>query len=124
MFGPLLLCEADQRLVLEGGELQRQLSVREADKGPYLERTTKVGSYASNKLGLYDMHGNVWQWCADLYDPKETEVGASHRVFRGSCWDGRGTVCQAAGRGALKPSSRKFDLGLRLARVPSAPAGK
>jgi formylglycine-generating enzyme required for sulfatase activity len=95
-----------------------------ADMGPNLERTTKVGSYASNKLGVYDMHGNVWQWCADLYDPKGTEVGASFRVFRGGCWRVYGSYCQAAERSAFTPSFRHFNLGLRLARVPSAPAGK
>ena len=89
------------------------------EKGSYLERPTKVGSYAPNKLGLYDMHGNVWQWCSDLYDPS-----ASSRVYRGSCWYPNGGYCQAAYRFARTPSRRNNYLGLRLARVPSVPVGK
>jgi formylglycine-generating enzyme required for sulfatase activity len=83
------------------------------EKGPFLERTTKVGSYAPNKLGLYDMHGNVWQWCEDLYDPK-----GSDRVFRGGSWNLDGTLCQAADRNGFAPTVRDFHFGFRLARVP------
>jgi formylglycine-generating enzyme required for sulfatase activity len=87
------------------------------EKGPDLGRPTKVGSYAPNKLGLYDMHGNVWQWCEDQYDPK---VRGSLRVIRGGCWVASGlggTGCEAALRGRGLP--RGFNgLGLRLARVP------
>ncbi len=91
------------------------------EKGPYLGRPSRVGAYPSNKLGLCDMHGNVWQWCADLDDPK---AGASNRVFRGSGWFNFGEHCRAADRYALAPSHRSSALGLRLARVPSAQAGK
>ncbi len=81
-------------------------------KGPNLGRTTKVGSYAPNKLGLYDMHGNVWQWCEDVYDNK-----GPNRVFRGGCWGGFGQFCRAAARGSNTPSLRGSHVGLRLARV-------
>ena len=84
-----------------------------ADKGPYLGRTTKVGSYAPNKVGLYDMHGNVWQWCEDLW-----EKGASFRVGRGGSWILDAGHCRAANRLKDEAGSRGHDFGFRLARVP------
>ncbi len=84
-----------------------------ADRGPFLGRTTKVGSYAPNKVGLYDMHGNLWQYCEDLY-----EEGASLRVNRGGCWQGDAGDCRAAIRGRVIPGNRYGILGFRLVRVP------
>jgi formylglycine-generating enzyme required for sulfatase activity len=83
-------------------------------KGPFLGRPKVVGSYAPNKLGLYDMHGNVWQWCEDLLSP-----AGSDRVFRGGCWCFYGQSCRAANRRFIAPSFRYYSLGFRLARVPS-----
>jgi formylglycine-generating enzyme required for sulfatase activity len=83
------------------------------EKGPCLGRTTKVGSYAPNKLGLYDMQGNVVQWCEDLYDPKD-----SFRVIRGGGYCGGGGGCRAASRFGIPQNVRDDFLGFRLARVP------
>jgi len=93
-----------------------QLLPEQANFNQVLKRTCKVGSYKPNRLGLYDMHGNVWEWCEDLYDPKE--AGASPRVSRGGCWINDSGHCRAAYRNAHPPSPRIISLGLRVARVP------
>jgi formylglycine-generating enzyme required for sulfatase activity len=89
-----------------------------------LKRTCKVGSCRPNALGLYDMHGNVWEWCddrtVDTRNLLHLEKGESQRVERGGCWhDGPGSPfrCTSA-RISFPPTHRVNDHGLRLARVP------
>src|SRR5262249_20066917 len=68
-----------------------------APKGKFLQRPTRVGGYPPNKLGLCDMHGNVWQWCADAYED------GSVRVLRGGGWRDSGTFCRAVSRSGYAP---------------------
>jgi formylglycine-generating enzyme required for sulfatase activity len=81
-------------------------------------RTCKVGSYKPNRLGLHDMHGNVWEWCDDLFDP-EDPARDSLRAIRGGCWVDDSGNCRAANGHATAPSVRSHYFGLRVARVPS-----
>ncbi|HEX4071600.1 MAG TPA: SUMF1/EgtB/PvdO family nonheme iron enzyme, partial [Planctomycetaceae bacterium] len=93
--------------------------------GNGLNRTCKVGSYEPNRLGLYDMHGNVWEWCDDA-DPR-MEDGAHLRVMRGGGWYNPSKFCEAAFRDVRPPwVPRHFrndhGIGLRVARVRTAAA--
>ncbi|HVS35083.1 MAG TPA: formylglycine-generating enzyme family protein, partial [Gemmataceae bacterium] len=89
-----------------------QLPFGNAPKGKFLGRTTRVGAYPPNKLGLCDLHGNMFQWCNDLLP------GGSVRVSRGGSWVNRGSGCRAANRFLFAPTFRNYDFGVRLARVP------
>jgi len=101
--------------------LDKPANTLPADRANFVEtglkRTCKVGSYPPNRLGLYDMHGNVWEWCAD---EMPAGLGASQRVFRGGGWSSPSVSCRAANRPVSTPSYRDHILGMRLARVPSA----
>ena len=95
-----------------------------ADKGPYLGRTVKVGTYAPNAFGLYDMHGNVWQWCQDYYDvtsnlnmPGSTHVDNAPRVVRGGNWNEAGGRCRSSIRGGVDPGYGGGDSGNRYGMV-------
>ena len=86
--------------------------------------TAIVGSYAPNAWGLYDMHGNVWEWCLDWYqaaleggdDPDGADSG-SNRVVRGGRWKSPASYCRSAYRGSNDPSNRGSSLGFRLVRT-------
>ena len=75
--------------------------------------THDVGGKAPNAWGLYDMLGNVWEWCTDLYDP---EVYGPYRIFRGGGWNDSPRGCLAGNRRRSHPTYEVDDLGFRLAR--------
>ena len=93
-------------------------------KGPYLKEKSAVGTYPANAWGLYDMHGNVWEWCSDRYgaypagsvtDPSGPATG-SFRVIRGGCWADDAVDCRSAFRLRRGPSDRIIGgLGFRVA---------
>jgi formylglycine-generating enzyme required for sulfatase activity len=100
-----------------------------AARGPYLERTCAVGSYRPNAFGLFDMHGNVLEWCSDWFardyykasprrDPPGPSDGSS-RVIRGGSGINHGSACRSASRSGDRPGLRRRVVGFRVAAAPS-----
>jgi formylglycine-generating enzyme required for sulfatase activity len=95
--------------------------------GPYVGWKVPVGSYLANAFGLYDMHGNLWEWCNDWYgtysgtvtDPVGAGAG-SYRVIRGGSCFNDATSCRSAFRFRFDPSFADDSLGFRVVRS-SAP---
>ncbi len=103
---------------------------QDKDHNDGFDKTAPVGSLKPNDWGLYDMHGNVWEWCSDWYadsyanlpagqagaknqDPQGPDSGSS-RVLRGGCWDYNPLLCRSAGRLRYNPVNRGYGIGFRV----------
>ncbi len=111
--------------------------------GYYDGGQTPTGVDMVNRYGLYDVAGNVWEWCNDWYDssyystsPENNPTGpvsGSYRILRGGGWDHYGSLCRIAGRvssSSALPGNRRYHIGIRVARdaeptntAPDANAG-
>ena len=98
--------------------------VRGGRPGRFLGRPVPVGSFPADRRGIFDMHGNVWEWCSDGYAPyaaadARDPVGpasAPLKVIRGGSWYFDAASCRCAARYSHAPSDKGFSLGFRLAR--------
>jgi sulfatase modifying factor 1 len=116
-------CRAGTTTAFSFGE---SLTFRQANIRGGPGETTPVGTYPANPWGFHDMHGNVWEWCADWYgdypngaarDPLGPADG-SYRVWRGGSWSGTANYARCAIRYRNDPANSSTILGFRLSLRP------
>jgi formylglycine-generating enzyme required for sulfatase activity len=100
-------------------------------KGVYRQETTEVGSFPPNGFGLYDMHGNVWEWCLDHWHDNYEGAPADGSAWvtggytlRGGSWFINPGYCRCASRCNIQPGDRSGDGGFRVVSVPPRALGK
>ncbi|KAM3108612.1 formylglycine-generating enzyme family protein [Phormidesmis sp. 146-33] len=96
--------------------------------GAYRQETTAIGTFQTpNAFGFYDLHGNVWEWCADHWhenyegaplngQPWEDEDGGTYRILRGGAWYCLPGLCRSAQRHWNQPDTGGSGIGFRVAR--------
>ncbi|MBQ8655598.1 MAG: formylglycine-generating enzyme family protein [Prevotella sp.] len=120
--------EAEWEYAARGGNLSHGYKYAGSDSldvvGWYANHKKKhdVGTKRANELGLYDMSGNVWEWCSDCYgkydateqtNPQGSSSGST-RIFRGGSWSSEERLCRVTHRGDFVRTFRSNDIGLRL----------
>ena len=104
-------------------------------KGEVREQTTDVGTFPPNAWGLYDTHGNVWEWCADHWHPNDegapadgrpwldaNEKASESRLLRGGSWDDYPGNCRSANRNHFLPGVADLNVGFRVVCLPQGPS--
>ena len=107
----------------------------DGEKGEYRQQTMDVASFPANPWGMHDMHGNVWEWCADHWpsnyerapddgrawideEVKENDDKMNYRLLRGGSWVNFPRLCRSAFRGKDPPGSRDDGIGFRVCCLP------
>ena len=126
-FGETITTDLANYRGTDNKEYNRSGSYGGGPKGIYREETTPVGSFPANAFGLYDMHGNVWEWCQDHwhsnYEGAPTDGSAwidpkaekdANRLLRGGSWDYDPWYCRSACRIDNDPGNRNYNIGFRV----------
>ena len=127
-------CRAGGSTRFASGDADSDLDAYGWHSGNAEKATHSVGQKRPNAWGLYDMHGNVYEWCQDWYakdyygrspgeDPSGPDTGST-RVVRGGSWKGGPAECRSANRGSFDAGQRSEEVGFRVVCVDDAPAAE